>query len=107
MHKLVLPLAAVALASALTSAGAQTPPTTERITADTPCGVALSAVQEHITAEAASMDETAATRARDWAARAGGAETQEGCFRYVERAAGFAGYDTEFDYGDWETIRTQ
>jgi hypothetical protein len=97
MQKFVLPLAAVTFASLVSVASAQTPTTTKRVVADTPCGLAISAVQEYITAGGPSLDETARTRATDWLARAGSADTQETCFRYVERAAGFAGYDAEFD----------
>ena len=102
MHKFVLPLAAVAFAGALTTADAQ-----ERVVADTPCELAIASVQEYITAEAPTLAETSRTRATQWLSRAAGAETQEICFRYVERAAGFVGYETEFDYADWENIRMQ
>lgn len=59
------------------------------------CEAAISRVREYITAEQPRMDDTARTRAEDSLARASGAETAEGCFRAVERAAGFAGYEAD------------
>jgi hypothetical protein len=90
-----VPMAGGAMTTGTTAAPAAATAGASVSVAGMDCEAAISRVRDYITAEGAQMDATSRTRAETSLARASGADSPEACFRAVERAAGFAGFEAD------------